>query len=95
METETRRELLRRLKRAEGQVGAVGRMVEEGSDCVDVLLQIAAVRGALAKVAQGLLESHLQTCVRDAFAGRDAAKSERRLEELVDLFGRYGGIAAR
>jgi DNA-binding FrmR family transcriptional regulator len=95
MDVETQRELLRRLKRAEGQVGAVGRMVEEGEDCVDVLLQISAVRGALAKVAQALLESHLQTCVRGAFASRNAAKSERQLEELVDLFGRYGGIAAR
>ncbi len=95
MEPETRRELLRRLKRAGGQVAAVHRMVEADEDCVDVLLQIAAVRGALAKCAQVLLEAHLETCVASAFASGDAERAGSQLGELVEVFGRYGGMAAR
>ncbi len=95
MEDETQRELLHRLSRAEGQVAGVRRMVEEGEGCVDVLLQIAAVRGALAKCAQVLLGSHLETCVSAAFASGDAGRAHEQVGELVDLFGRYGGIAAR
>ncbi len=92
---DAKQKLLARLRRAEGQVAAVSRMVEEDADCVDVLLQIAAIRGALGKAGQVLLESHLRECVIDAFESGDAGDRDRKLEELVEVFGRYGGMGAR
>ena len=95
MDATTKDKLLQRLRRAEGQVAAVSRMVEEEKDCVAVLTQIAAVRGALAKTGQLLLGQHLETCVRDAFATGDESLRDRQVAELMDIFGRYGGLPTR
>jgi len=76
-------------------MGAVRRMIEEGTDCSDVLLQIAAVRGALGKVGRALLESHMETCVTEAFSGDDEARRQQRIDELVEVFSRFGGMTSR
>ena len=57
---------LARLKRAEGQVRGIARMVEEDVYCIDVLTQVSAATRALQKVALSLLEDHLGSCVREA-----------------------------
>ncbi|WP_104119161.1 metal-sensitive transcriptional regulator [Arthrobacter agilis] len=57
---------LRRLKRIEGQVRGIARMVDEDKYCIDILTQVAAVNSAMHAVSLGLLESHLQHCVVDA-----------------------------
>nr|WP_083850883.1 metal-sensitive transcriptional regulator [Arthrobacter sp. TB 23] len=57
---------LRRLKRIEGQVRGIARMVEEDRYCIDILTQVAAVNSAMHAVSLGLLENHLQHCVVDA-----------------------------
>lgn len=88
-------ELVRRLRRAEGQVGAIRRMVENDEDCVDVLLQIAAVRGALGKAAQVLLGSHVETCVTDALSSGSDEARRRQVDELMTVFNRFGGLAGR
>lgn len=88
-------ELVRRLRRAEGQVGAIRRMVENDQDCVDVLLQIAAVRGALGKAAQVLLGSHVETCVTDALSSGSDEARRRQVDELMTVFNRFGGLAGR
>jgi len=62
---------LRRLRRVEGQVRGLARMVEEDAYCIDVLTQVSAVSSALEKVALGLLEDHLRTCVVDAARAGD------------------------
>ena len=95
MNAETKHELLKRLKRAEGQLAAVRRMVDEDEGCVDVLLQISAVRGALSKAGQVLLGSHIETCVSDAFTSGDADARQEQVDDLMKIFGRFGGIAAR
>ena len=95
MEDKTKSSLLRRLSRAEGQMGAVRRMIEEGTDCADVLLQIAAVRGALGKVGRALLESHMETCVTEALSGDDEERRRQRIDELVEVFSRFGGMTSR
>lgn len=91
----SQKRLLARLKRAEGQLAAVRRMVEEEAGCVDILLQISAVRGALGKIGQLLLGSHIETCVSDALSSGDETARRRQVEELMEIFARYGGIAAR
>jgi len=71
--------LLKRLRRIEGQVRGVERMVEDERYCIDVVTQITAIEAALDKVALGLLEDHAQHCVIGAGAGRQ----EERTTELM------------
>ncbi len=88
-----KRRMLTRLKRIEGQVAAVRRMVDEDSYCVDVLVQIAAARGALGKAGTVLLGAHVEHCVRDAFERGDAEERQAKVDELMDVFARYAGVA--
>ncbi|MHA7284520.1 metal-sensitive transcriptional regulator [Arthrobacter sp. TMS2-4] len=64
---------LRRLKRIEGQVRGIARMVDEDKYCIDILTQVAAVNSAMHAVSLGLLENHMQHCVVDA--AQEAATS--------------------
>ncbi len=70
-------------------------MVEDDGRCVDVLLQLQAVRGALAKVGQIVLRSHVETCVAEAVTDGTEEEREQKLDELMDVFGRYAGVASR
>ena len=70
-------QLIKRLRRIEGQVGGIERMVAEERYCIDVLTQISAVQAALDKVALGLLDDHAHHCVMGAEdEGRDAKTGE-------------------
>ena len=71
--------VLKRLRRIEGQVRGVEKMVEEDRYCIDVVTQITAIESALDKVALELLEDHANHCV----IGGDPAKQEDRTEELM------------
>lgn len=86
-----RQRLAARLKRVEGQVAAVRRMLEADAYCVDVLVQISAARGALAKVGEEVLQRHVETCVADAFATGGAEARQEKIDELMDVFARYAG----
>ncbi len=92
LDSENKKKLLARLKRVEGQIGALRRMVEEETYCVDVLLQIRAAQGALGKAGHVLLDSHVRTCVADAFQEGSEAERAQRVDELLDVFARYGGV---
>ncbi len=89
------KKLLTRLRRAEGQISAICRMVENEQYCVDILLQISAVQGALGKAGQLLLGSHVETCVATAFETGSKKEREKSIDELMEVFSRYGGIAGR
>lgn len=79
---------LARLRRIEGQVRGIQRMVEEDRYCPDILVQIASVREALMGVSRELMRNHLAHCAADAEReGGDAAEAMRG--ELVDLIFRY------
>ena len=82
--TATKDQLLTRLRRIEGQVGGVQRMVEDDRYCIDLLTQIGAVQAALDKVALGLLDEHARHCVMGASAGEQADKTD----ELMAAVGR-------
>jgi DNA-binding FrmR family transcriptional regulator len=78
---------LRRLRRIEGQIRGLQRMVEEDTYCIDVLTQVSAATSALHSVALGLLEQHLSHCVAQAVAeGGDAAAGKVR--EASDAIAR-------
>jgi DNA-binding FrmR family transcriptional regulator len=80
----TKDQLLGRLRRIEGQVGGLQRMVTEDRYCIDVLTQIAAVQAALDKVALGLLDDHTHHCVLGAKGDDRVAKTD----ELMAAVGR-------
>ena len=94
LDPDQKKKLLQRLKRVEGQIAGLRRMVEDDEYCVDVLLQISAAQGALGKAGHLMLGSHLRTCVTEAMRG-DAGERERTVDELMDVFSRYGGLGAR
>jgi DNA-binding FrmR family transcriptional regulator len=85
----TKGDLLKRLRRIEGQVRGLHRMVEADTYCIDILTQVAAATKALQSVAVGLLEEHLRHCVADAVASgggeadRLVAEASRAIERLV------------
>ena len=84
-----------RLRRAEGQVAAVTRMIEEDRYCVDVLMQVRAAMAALGKVGRIVLAHHLDTCVSDASRADDDAARKAKIRELMDDFARYGNFGGR
>jgi DNA-binding FrmR family transcriptional regulator len=77
-------QLLARLRRIEGQIRGIERMVEEDRYCIDVLTQISAAQAALDKVALGLLDGHARTCVLPA----EGQLQAERAEELMAAVGR-------
>jgi DNA-binding FrmR family transcriptional regulator len=77
--------ILKRLKRAEGQVRGVARMVEEDTYCVDILTQINAAQAALDKVAIELLRDHAKHCMANAATGEERSA---KADELVGAVGR-------
>ncbi len=77
---------IRRLKRIEGQVRGVVRMLEEDRYCIDVLQQVAAVKSALVKVESEVLKAHAATCVDEAIESGDVDEQRRKFHELVKLF---------
>jgi len=77
---------IKRLKRIEGQVRGLQRMVEEGRYCIDILHQFQAVKAALARAESAVLKDHAAHCVADAIASGDAEEQQAKFSELVDLF---------
>lgn len=76
-----RKDLMNRLKRIEGQVRGIQRMLEEDDYCADILIQVSAVNSALNGFSKVLLSNHIHTCVaRDIRAGKDEA-----IDELAEL----------
>ncbi len=95
MKVEVREQAGGRLRKIAGQVAALERLVGEDRYCVDVLLQIAAVRGALDKVGKLLLEGHVETCVADAIRSGRASDRDQKLAELIEVFARFAHIGDR
>jgi DNA-binding FrmR family transcriptional regulator len=86
--TATKDQLSKRLRRIEGQVRGVERMVEEDRYCIDVLTQISAIQAALDKVALALLDDHARHCVI-------GAESKLQGERTAELMGAVGRLLRR
>jgi CsoR family transcriptional regulator, copper-sensing transcriptional repressor len=80
-----------RLRRIEGQVQGLQRMVDNDAYCVDILLQISAVQGALEQVQKLLFGRHVETCVTDALRSGSKSDRQQKIEELLEVFARFGG----
>ncbi|MEM9056392.1 MAG: metal-sensitive transcriptional regulator [Pseudomonadota bacterium] len=77
---------IRRLKRIEGQVRGIARMLEEERYCIDVLHQMQAVKAAMARAESEILKTHAASCVESAIASGNATEQRAKVSELVDLF---------
>ncbi|HNS51720.1 MAG TPA: metal-sensing transcriptional repressor [Anaerolineae bacterium] len=75
-----------RLSRIEGHVRSIKAMVEEGRDCSDVLVQIAAVRAAVNQVGRIVLEDHLESCLLEAAREGDPGETWADLKKAFDVF---------
>jgi DNA-binding FrmR family transcriptional regulator len=81
---------LKRLKRIEGQVRGLARMVDEDRYCIDIVTQIGAVRAALRRAEEEILRDHVAHCVAHAISSGDKADQRRKVAELMDVMGRAG-----
>ena len=82
---DNKEQILKRLKRAEGQVRGVARMVEEDKYCIDVLTQVNAVQAALDKVAIELMRDHAKHCMAHI---TDKVEQSAKADELANAIGR-------
>ncbi|MDR3270281.1 MAG: metal-sensing transcriptional repressor [Peptococcaceae bacterium] len=80
--------LHRRLNKIKGQLGAIEKMIDEDIPCEDILIQIHAVKNALHKVGQVVLEGHLNHCVREGIEHGDAEKTIADFAKAVEHFSR-------
>lgn len=91
IDPETKVKALGRLRRIEGQVQGIQRMVEEEKYCVDILLQLTAVEGAVEQVQRLLLGRHIESCVADAIRSGSARDRQKKVDELLEVFSRFSG----
>src|SRR5437667_9475275 len=85
---ERKPKLLTRLKRIEGQVRGLAKMIDEDRYCIDIVTQIAAVRAALDRAEDEILRDHVATCVEHAITSGDKTDQRKKIAELMDVFGR-------
>ena len=91
MDADTKSKALARLRRIEGQVQGIQRMVEGDKYCVEVLLQLAAVQGAVEQMQKLVLGQHIESCVSDAIRSGTARERQKKVDELLDVFARFAG----
>jgi DNA-binding FrmR family transcriptional regulator len=80
---------LHRLRRIEGQLGGLVRMVEEGRYCVEILTQLRAARAALKRVEDSVLREHVEHCVAQAIRSGTAGEQRAKVDELLGVLGRF------
>ena len=73
------------LKRIEGQVRGVQKMVEDRKYCVDILTQIQSIKGAISRVERDILQRHIENCVVNAIKGKSQEERQTKLDEIMKL----------
>ena len=80
--------LHRRLKKIQGQLAAIDRMIDEDVPCEDIIVQINAVKSAVHKVGQIIMEGHIQHCVKDGIEHGDAEKTIAEFTKVIQQFSK-------
>ena len=88
VDPEIKRAVLTRLRRIEGQVRGLQKMVNEERYCADVLMQVSSVQEAMRGVSRSLLHNHLRHCASEAIRSDDPERSEAMYDELMELMFR-------
>jgi DNA-binding FrmR family transcriptional regulator len=85
----THEEELVRLRRIEGQIRGVQKMIEEKRYCVDILTQLTSIVGAIKSVEENILERHLKGCVRQSFKNGSKDDKASKINEVVDVLKKF------
>ena len=88
MQTAAKASVMKRLKRIEGQVRGLARMVEHDRYCIDIVTQLSAVRAALRRAEEEILADHIAHCVDEAIASGNKTQQRRKLDELTSVMRR-------
>jgi len=88
VEAETKSTCLNRLKRAEGQIRGIAKMVEEDRYCIDVITQLQAVKSALLRIEDQILKDHVSHCVAHAMRSGDRREQKKKIDELIAVMSR-------
>lgn len=86
--SDAKQSTIKRLRRLEGQVRGIARMIEEDRYCIDILHQMRAIKSALSRVEDAILKEHSATCVENAIASGDPEDQRQKIAELIDLLSR-------
>jgi DNA-binding FrmR family transcriptional regulator len=85
----THEEQLQFLKKIEGQVAGIRRMIEEKRYCVDILTQIRSIIGALHRVEGEIFRKHLDGCVMRAMKGKSEIEKQKKIDEVIELLDKF------
>ena len=88
MQADVKESCTARLRRIEGQVRGLVRMVEDDRYCIDVITQVQAVRAALKRVEEEVLRDHVGHCVEHAIQSGDAREQRKKVAELMNVLGK-------
>ncbi len=77
------------LKKIEGQIRGIQRMIEEKRYCVDIIIQIHSIIGALSRVEKEIFKKHLDGCVVEALKGKSDREKQQKINEVIDLISRF------
>ena len=77
------------LRKIEGQIRGVQKMIEEKRYCVDIMTQLHSIVGAILRVEDNVLQKHLHGCVAQALKGKSVLEKERKVDEIINLISRF------
>jgi DNA-binding FrmR family transcriptional regulator len=85
----THKKQLVSLKRIEGQIRGIQKMIEDKRYCVDILTQLHSIIGAILKVENDILRKHLEGCVTHALKGKSEVEKQKKIEEIIGLITKF------
>ncbi len=85
----TKADVLKRLRRIEGQIKGIQRMVEEEQSCVDIITQVSAVKAAINKAALLIMETHSLSCIENAMSSEDKDAAVAELTKTINRFMKF------
>lgn len=89
MNQEQKADVCRRLKKIEGQIRGIVKMIEDDRYCVDVLSQTRAISSAIRSVENLVMKQHLQTCVKHSMQSNDIDDQNEKIAEIMELFSKF------
>ena len=85
----THQEQLVFLKKIEGQIRGIQKMIEEKRYCVDIITQLHSIIGALHRVENEIFKKHIDGCVINALRGKSESEKQKKIEEIVELISKF------
>lgn len=82
-------EELNNFKRIEGQIAGIQRMIKEKRYCIDILVQLSAVIGAIKRIQRNILNKHLEGCVKESFLKGDKIDSDKKIKEVIGIIKKF------